>query len=688
MLQATQMELICGSVDSNGSAIYARDDVNVIYDEMMVAASSMDYDKNKSLIDFKGNIRVNKGSDYFIFGDRLSIDTKENTKFFKPLFLHQKKSNLWFSSSKAESKDGIYNLEDALVSSCNPMNPEWKISYSSGTYDTKDQWVDLYNIVFYAGDIPFFYLPYFAFSTDNTRRSGFLIPTLGFSAIEGIVFEQPYYIAVDDSWDMEIRLQTRSERGEGIFTDIRFVDSATSKGKVSLGYFHELNEDNDTFGWTNKEHFGIDIDYDRTHVIDSWFDESVTDKLFTDIKLYNDIDYVSLQARKDTLIDTSIILTSRMNYMITGESHYLGVYAKYFFDMTAETTTTTLQELPQAQYHKYVSPLFFDSLSYSVDYKVTSRKRVEYVNANENVITAPIVYATSIFGDYINISLTEDISLSNINFNQTDNNQSFETGNYLSLSQTLTINTDIMKKYEENVHAIRFGASYLFPGSEHKSGFYENKEGQFDDESCVTGELCEFVQGSVEPVDKKVDLELTQYLFDTKGQEWFYHKIVQPISVEDNTTFGSLENEIRIKLTDHVTLYNDTFYDMQTDEFEKVSSTLSYNSQGTQASLSHLFQSQAAINNYSDYLTFRYQQKLGKYTYIVEHAYDNLAKEPQNSILGIKMKKRCWSYEIQFSERIVPTSAASLTEQYLSFKIDLIPIAGVGYQHELNTESE
>lgn len=689
LLQATELEVFSGCVDSNGSVIHAKDDVNVIYENMMVSAQKMIYDKNKSTIDFSGNIRINKASDYFLFGETLHVNTKEKTNYFQPLFLHEKKNNLWFSAEKALSKEGVYDLHDAIVSSCNPMDPEWKISYSSGTYDSADKWVGLYNIVLYAGDIPFFYLPYFAFSTDTTRRSGFLIPTIGVSATEGVIIEQPFYIAVSDQVDIELRFQTRSERGNGLFTDIRFVDGLESEGNIKLGYFQETNEDNETFGWTNKEHFGIDIDYDRTHVIDDWIGSGVTDKFFVDIKLYNDIDYVNLQAKKNVITDTSTVLTSRLNYMLTGESHYLGVYGKYFFDTTAETTVETLQELPKFQYHKYVDTLGLDNLSYSFDYTTTARSRVRYPNAYENVMTVPIVYATSFFGDYINVSLTEDITLSNINFHQTDGNKSFERGNYASSSQTLAINTDIMKKYENTTHAIRFGASYIFPGYEDKSGFYENKEGQFSDQNCTVGELCEFVQGSIDPVGKSVNIELTQYLFDKSGKEWLYHKLSQPISVEDNTSYGTLENEIRIKLTDNVTLYNNLFYDAQTDEFDKVSSSLSYNGNGVNGSLTHLFQNEPEIGKESDYYTFKLEyQTEGHYTYTTGYAYDDLLKTSRNIVAGIEMKKRCWSYAVQFSERIIPTSSASLIEQYVSLRINLLPITGIGYQHQLSIKSE
>lgn len=686
---ATDMEVIGGCVDSNETAFHAKDDVNVIYDDMIISAETMLYDRNKTTIDIFGNIRLNRASDYFIFGETLHINTKEKTKYFQPLFLHEKKNNLWFSAEKAVSKGGIYELHDAIVSSCNPADPQWKITYSSGSYNSDDKWVNLYNIVVYAGDIPFFYFPYFAFPTDTTRRSGILYPTIGDSSTEGLFYEQPYYIVVSDQIDMEFRFQTRSERGDGVFTNIRFVDSQTSKGEIKLGYFQEKNEDQKTFGWTNKEHYGIDIDYDRTHLIDSWIGNNITDKFFMDINLYNDIDYVTLQANKNTINQSSTFLTSRMNYMITGESHYMGIYAKYFYDTTAETTVNTLQELPKFQYHKYVDTLWFDNLSYSIDYKTTVRSRINLVNAYENVITTPVVYATSFFDDYINLSLTEDITLSNINFNQTDNNKSFEGGNYATISQTLNINTDMMKKYENNTHAIKFGASYLFPGAEDKTGFYENKEGQFDDKRCTSGELCEFVQGSIDQVDKTVNIELTQYIFDKHGKEFLYHKVSQPILVEDNTTYGVLENEIRLKLGDHITLYNDLFYDMRTDNFDKISSNLAYKSSGFSSNVSHLFQNQPLINKESDYYTFNMKYRSGGgYTYNVKYMYDNILETARNMVAGIKMKKRCWSYGIEFSERIIPTSSASLTERYLSLSVNLLPIAGISYQRQLSSESE
>jgi lipopolysaccharide assembly outer membrane protein LptD (OstA) len=42
--------------------------------------------------------------------------------------------------------------------------------------------MQMYNARLYAGSVPVFYLPYFAYPTDTTRRTGLLRPTFGFSS--------------------------------------------------------------------------------------------------------------------------------------------------------------------------------------------------------------------------------------------------------------------------------------------------------------------------------------------------------------------------------------------------------------------------------------------------------------------------------------------------------------------------
>ena len=682
-LCASEVELLSGEAYVDGPILKATGDVVVFYDDMMIHAKNMSYDRDQKLLDMWGDVYIMKGALYYAMGERLHIDIEHKIRNYKPLFLHEKKNFMWLSAPLARSHDGVYELKDALVSSCNPNNPEWRMGYSTGRYDSNKKWVDLYNMVLYAGDIPFLYLPYFGFTTDTTRTTGFLRPSVGWSELEGFFYEQPFYIVVSDQMDIELRYQSRSRRGEAFYTDIRFVDSPSSKGKISLGYFKEQNSNQAELGWVNDEHYGAEVDYARTHLIDRFLGEGDKDQIYMDINLYNDIDYVNLQLQNGERPNTSNIITSKINYALSGDRQYLGVYAKYFIDTVKLSNAQTLQELPNVQYHKYIDTFLLDHLTYSIDYANTYRYRPTLANANEDLVTVPISYTLPLFNNYINLSLNENIAMSSISFSNTGDSR-FDSGDYVSSSQELVLDTDLIKRYKNMIHTFRTGLSYETPGFEYKSGFYENSYGQFDEEVCSVGDLCEFAQGSINPIESKVSFNFIQYFYDLNGKEWLYHKVSQPYYVDRNQSAGILENEFRVQFDNHITVYNDTFVNVNQSRIDKSSSSIGYNGLDVKTVLTHLYQNQPEISKESDYYTFSLDYRPNsRYTWYGAYAYDNRIGSSRNWKIGVKMKKRCWSYELRYSENIVPTSNDSITNRFIYMSVELIPIAGVDYEYNI-----
>lgn len=683
-LGASEVEVISGEVTLDGPILKASGDVVVFYDDMMLRAKKMTYDKDSKLLDMWGDVYIMKGALYYALGEELHIDINNKTRTYKPLYIHEKKNFMWLSAPSATSVDGVYELKDALISSCNPNNPEWRMGYTTGRYDSKEKWVDLYNMVLYAGDVPFIYLPYFGFTTDDTRTTGFLRPSIGWSELEGFFFEQPFYVVFSDQADLEIRYQSRSRRGEAGYADLRFVDSPTSKGKISLGYFKEENNNQTKFGWVNNAHYGAEIDYTRTHMIDRFLGEGDSDQIYMDINLYNDIDYVNLKLQNGERPNTSNIITSKINYALGGDRQYLGIYNKFFIDTVKLSNAQTLQELPNVQYHKYLDTFIFDHLTYSLDYANTYRYRSELANANEDLVTIPLSYTLPLFHNYVNFGINENIAMSSISFSNTGGDSRFESGDYVSSSQEFVLDTDLIKRYKKSIHALRTGISYETPGFEYKSGFYENKYGQFDKQSCQVGDPCEFAQGSINPIENKLSLNLTQYFYDLKGQEWLYHKISQPFYVDRNESSGTLENEFRVTFNNHVSFYNDIKLNTNLGRLDLSSSSIGYNGLDVKTVLTHLYQNQPEISKESDYYTFSIDYHPNtRYTYYGQYAYDNLLESSRNWKIGVKMKKRCWSYELRYSENIVPTSTASLTDRFVYISLELIPIAGVDYEYNI-----
>ena len=186
-------------------------------------------------------------------------------------------------------------------------------------------YLHLWNSLFYVKGVPVFYTPYFGFSTDTTRRTGFLMPYFSYGSTEGFHYEQPFYYAPQDNWDLEFRPQIRTNRGEGIYTTLRYVDSPYSQGSLTVGYFNEKSSFVEKEKLRNKEHKGFEFEYTRSKLVSSYFGANFQDALWVDMTILNDVDYLNLATNN---IDdyTGRYVTSRLNYFLTNDSQYFGTY--------------------------------------------------------------------------------------------------------------------------------------------------------------------------------------------------------------------------------------------------------------------------------------------------------------------------------------------------------------------------
>ncbi|MFB1032173.1 MAG: LPS-assembly protein LptD, partial [Aliarcobacter cryaerophilus] len=108
------------------------------------------------------------------------VDMKNDIINQDPVFLMDNSSNIWSNSKEANKDKDLITLENSILSSCDCIDPIWSIRSSSSDYDTEAMWMNTYNPRLYIKNVPVFYLPYFGFPTDTTRRTGLLLPTMGY----------------------------------------------------------------------------------------------------------------------------------------------------------------------------------------------------------------------------------------------------------------------------------------------------------------------------------------------------------------------------------------------------------------------------------------------------------------------------------------------------------------------------
>ena len=108
---------------------------------------------------------------------------------------------------------GIYKLEKASYSSCEPGSKAWRLYGSTIDLDYEEGWGTVTHAVLYVGEIPVFYFPWFRFPLDDRRHTGLLIPEIAFSKSTGLYYKQPIYLNLAPNFDATLVPSIFSERG-------------------------------------------------------------------------------------------------------------------------------------------------------------------------------------------------------------------------------------------------------------------------------------------------------------------------------------------------------------------------------------------------------------------------------------------------------------------------------------------
>lgn len=684
-----KVEIFASKMSSDGDMVQASGGVTVVYKKYFITADSAVYDRNSSELELFDNIRVNQGKAYKILGKYAKLNIAQKEKFFKPFYMSDRDTRVWMSANDAKSTENFMDINDGTLSGCDPINPIWKIDFSSSDYNSDSKWMNLYNARLYIGDIPIFYMPYFGFSLDTTRRSGLLMPSFGYSANEGTYYEQPIYIAINNWWDLELKPQARTERGQGVYQTFRFVDSPTSRGEFSSGYFIESGDYYKENNLQNDSHYGFSFKYDNNDFLNQWLGTNFEGQsgIYADISSMNDVDYINLSSNDVQNNSTATQILSRINMFYNTDRNYFGSYFKYYQDLTLASNDDTIQKLPTLQYHYYLDTILEDHLLYSLDIRSNNLTRAINKTAIQTDIDVPVTLQTSLFDEYMNISYRANLYMQHSSFGGTEQdtslNNKYNDGYILRNFHTLAVNTQLTRGYEDFSHVISLGVSYNKAGTQSSNGYYSDNEVICTNNQNQNDPRCEFY--NISDIQEEAQIDFIEYLYDEEAKEILYHRLAQRIAYGNiNNRYGELENELNYRVTDYLTFYNNMFYNYEETSFSKVFNQVSVNKFGINLALSHLYKDTflpATVNTpkYTSYLTstlgYTYDNH---YSFSALYNYDAISQNAKTQEIGFMYKKRCWDFGIRYSENrrpILSNNATSfIDERFIYFTILLKPL--------------
>ena len=700
-----------------GNAILKNKEAYILADEII-------YNPELKQARLLGNVRIYKGNNLSIIAKQATIYLNNNFSIIRPFYIQDTNTGIWIKADSASNQKSIYRFSDYMVSGCSYVSPAWRINASKGAYNKDKNTLALWNPRIYIGDIPVFYFPYLKVSLENKRTSGILYPTLGNTSTDGFAYIQPYYIALQDFWDMTISPQIRTQRGAGTNLEFRAVDSSNDKYLLHVKYFFNNDEYVKKLKLAHKHIYGFDFKHTKRNIIQKYFDinTQLDNTMYFDITAMNDIDYVKLDDIRYYFNQTSYI--SRANLYMQTDNNYLGMNLRYYLNLYMPNNTTTFQNLPNIQYHKYMGNFFLKELLYSFDYKMQYGYRDIGYNYLANEMSLPIGMQFSVLNKYLSIGAWLNIFAGNIlalNSNDTTiytNPSTAKTmqdtnGNYINANYRISINSDIGRRYGNFFHSLQ--TSILFNAPVDRAIFTNGilNPQILSSYTKLPLDVLDSIQNganiwnpqqfsNVYQTLRRLDLTMSNYIYNSKGAEIFYWRLMQSFNLDDSisTLRLPMENKLGTQLINGLNLNISFFYSWFYSNFTELGINASYTKGSYAASISYYLKRDDATWSIdpvtltykpidsSNYLSASLRGDLGFFSIVGDLGYDFRTKNIVNLAVGMYKDIKCFGFGLKTGSNRTPilsqdNTISIIDNIYIKAEFKFVPLTTFGYTYKL-----
>jgi len=673
LLAKEQIEVFAQEVSATKTFLKASGDVLILYNGDLLQSNSATYDKESSLLILKGNVELLGKEKNRASSDELVINTQSQSVQFKKLLITTQQ-DLWIEANKATKKENHYKIFDSKLSSCNKSDPDWTIEFAEAHFRKDKEFISLKDARVRFFDTTIFYFPYLAFPTINKRTSGIIFPQFQLSDADGIVYEQPYFYAPVENFDIEFNPQIRTSRGYGGHATMRYVDSNHSSGLFRTGYFNNFKsyaEDNNL----HHEHYGFELQYSSTDILpQSDFFNDFDSGLYLNSIYLTDLEYLNLQKDSASSLINSNLIESRFNAFVYDEDRYLGLYSKFYIDTSKKSNVETLQELPTVHYHNYLKQLLTDKIFYSFDAKLHNYTRAKGSRAYQTEFDLPITYYDSFFNGYLDFSLSENLYLSDVFFSNLGYQS--ESYRYYRNFHTMELSSDLIKVSGENSHTLHPFIKYTRPSLENEEPEIYNSLNENQKELFVT-----------QTQKEKVSFGLSQYYYNKKLDMTLSHQLAWIEYPKEELSQGDINNEFSYK-GESIQLYSNLFYSLNRDKIHSLTTSLSYNQSNYDIMLTHFYNndfivkdeitsfiSTSFVHNYNEH-----NQWFFTYGYDLEQSFNHQWN------LGFTHRQKCWGAKVSFGQERIPNVEKSFTNNMVYFELTLNPFGGIAKNQEFSSQ--
>lgn len=180
------------------------------------------YNKTSSMFNAQGNVIITEPN-MVLKGDTARYQTDgrkgriDNATYALPARPAQG------TADNIRFKPGKIDLENPTYSTCPVGDEDWALNASEMELHTEEGYGEAKHAVMRFKGVPFAYTPYITFPLNDERKSGFLMPDIGFSDTNGFELATPYYFNIAPDQDATITPRLLSDRGLMLGGEYRYL---------------------------------------------------------------------------------------------------------------------------------------------------------------------------------------------------------------------------------------------------------------------------------------------------------------------------------------------------------------------------------------------------------------------------------------------------------------------------------
>lgn len=358
--------------DNDQQRVTAAGSVQIEYSGNRIVAQRVTYDRKTGRVIASGNVELVDRQGTKIYSDEVDITEDFRDGFVNALRV-ETADKTYFAAESAERRNGILTtFNNGVYTACEPCEdkpnkpPIWRVKAQRIIWNGEAKTVRFERAKFELFGLPIAYVPYFTIPDPTVKRkSGFLIPGIGYESELGASLTVPYYLALSPTYDAlfkgtyygrqgflgdvqwrqqfnngqyEVRMAGIHQRNPDAFTKNTVDSSETNRGMIGTKGQFKINP-RWTFGWDVMVQ--SDKNFSRTYEIEGY------DKIVRRNEVYltglNDRNYFDLRLMKFDVQET------HLDNLSTGAENPLARDAKQPWVLPSFDYTKTVENVAGGQ---------------------------------------------------------------------------------------------------------------------------------------------------------------------------------------------------------------------------------------------------------------------------------------------------------------------------------------------------